>query len=58
VRTAGTSSISASNMVLSLTLAARHRDRQRQATAVADQVELGAGLATIDGICANMILPL
>jgi hypothetical protein len=35
----------------------RHRDRQRQATAVADQVEFGAGLATIDGICANMIPP-
>jgi len=30
---------------------------QRQPAAVADQVELGPWLATIDGICANVVPP-
>jgi hypothetical protein len=34
-----------------------HRRRQRQPTAVADQVELGPRLATIDGICAHVVPP-
>jgi hypothetical protein len=31
---------------------------QRQPTTVADQVQLGSRLATIDGICAHVVPPL
>jgi hypothetical protein len=35
----------------------RHRRGQRQAVPLADQVNLGSGLATIDGICADVVPP-
>jgi len=35
-----------------------HRSGQRQPTAVADQVKLASRLATIDWICAHVVLSL